>query len=113
MILVLVAGTRVSAQQKMTITEMANYQTETMINELALDEKQTEKVASINLKYSAKMVVLMEAEGSMFGKMGDMKKIKQNKSDELKMVFTPEQFEKYEDDVAPSIRKHMRKNMKM
>ena len=103
----------VSAQQKMNITEMAEYQTQQMIKQLDLTEEQTEKVEIINLKYTEKMIVLMEAEGSKFGKIGEMNEIKKDKYSELEKVLSKEQLEKYEDDVAPNIRKNLRKNMKL
>ncbi|WP_299433499.1 hypothetical protein [uncultured Aquimarina sp.] len=112
-VIVVVSSISALAQQKMNALEMANYQTKTMVIELELDKDQTKEIESINLKYSEKIVVLMEANGSMFGKMGDMKRIKQNKSNELEKVLTPVQLEKYEDDVAPNMRKHMRKHMKI
>ncbi|WP_299248431.1 hypothetical protein [uncultured Aquimarina sp.] len=112
-IIILFCNANSFAQQKMNVTEMSEYQTYQMIKELSLTKEQTEKVEIINLKYTEKMVVLMEAEGSMFGKIGEMNEIKKGKSAELEKVLSQEQLEKYEDDVAPKIKKHLRKNMKL
>ncbi|WP_147404006.1 hypothetical protein [Aquimarina sp. AD1] len=97
----------------MSVTEMADYQTQQMVKELNLTTEQTEKVKIINLKYTEKIVVLMESTGSMFGKIGEMNEIKKGKLSELEKVLSQEQLEKYEHDVAPNIKKHMRKNMKL
>ncbi|WP_299222222.1 hypothetical protein [uncultured Aquimarina sp.] len=112
-IIILVCNISTFAQQKMNATEMADYQTQQMVEELNLNKEQAEKVEVINLKYTERMVVLMEAEGSMFGKIGEMNEIKKGKFSELEKVLSQEQLEKYEDDVAPNIKKHLRKNMKM
>ncbi|MBW1294113.1 hypothetical protein [Aquimarina litoralis] len=112
-IITLITNTIIVAQQKMDVNEMADYQTQKMIQELDLNNEQIEKVEAINLKYTSEMVVLIEADGSMFGKIGDMKEIKKQKLSELEKVLTTEQLEKFEEDVAPDIRDHMKKNMKM
>lgn len=98
--------------QKMDAQEMADYQTETMIEELSLSEEQQEKITVLNLKYSKKQAALMNKEGSMFSKMGDMKQIARDKKAELEKVLTSSQMEKFEDEVAPKMRKEMRKKMR-
>ena len=100
------------AQESLTAKEMADYQNELMAKELNLTEEQKKSVEQINLKYAIKQKALIDKEGSMFGKMGDMKKIKKNKNAELEKVLTEEQLEKYEDDLEPEIRKYLRKKMK-
>jgi len=102
-----------SSQENLTAKEMADYQNKLMIKELNLNESQQKTVSEINLKYAIKQKALIEKEGSMFGKIGDMKKIKKDKYAQLEKVLTKEQLEKYEDDLEPKIRKYMRKNMKM
>ncbi len=101
------------AQKKATITEMVHYQTQTMTQELDLNKEQIGKVDSINIKYTEKTVILIEADGSMFGKMGKMKTLQKSKNSELENVLTEEQFERYENNVQPRIRKYMRKNMRI
>ncbi|WP_299364122.1 hypothetical protein [Winogradskyella sp.] len=100
------------AQEPLTAEEMADYQNKLMIDELNLTEAQKKPVEEINLKYAIKQKALIEKEGSMFGKIGDMKKIKKEKSSELEKVLTEEQLDKYEDDLEPKIRKYMKKKMK-
>ncbi|MEL6917135.1 MAG: hypothetical protein AAFO99_05320 [Bacteroidota bacterium] len=101
-----------SNAQEMDPEEMADYATTTMIEQLNLNEEQQEQVTGLNLKYSKKQADLMNRKGSMFSKMGDMKKIKKEKNKELEKILSKEQMEKFEDDVEPMIRDHMRKKMK-
>ncbi|PRX55394.1 hypothetical protein CLV81_3806 [Flagellimonas meridianipacifica] len=98
-------------QKKMDATKMAEYQTNLMKSELNLDEEQLTKVEEVNVRYSKKTADLMNKEGSMFGKMGDMKKIKKAKNQELERILSEEQMEKFEDELEPQMRKTMRKKM--
>ncbi|MEM1002603.1 MAG: hypothetical protein AAGH46_08140 [Bacteroidota bacterium] len=98
-------------QKKMDAKEMAEYQTNLMKSELNLNSEQLTKVEDLNARYSVKTADLMNKEGSMFGKMGDMKKIKKAKNEELEQILTEEQMEKFEDELEPKIRKTMRKKM--
>ena len=91
---------------------MADYQNDLMTKELQLNEDQQKTVAEINLRYSKQQKALIDKKGSMFGKIGDMKKIKKNKNEELSQVLTEEQFEKYEDDLESQIRKYLKSKMK-
>lgn len=100
-----------SGQVKMNAMEMAEYQNNLMKSELHLDTAQFEKVEELNLRYSKKTAELLNKEGSMFGKIGDMKKIKKAKYAELEQILTKEQMEVYEDEVEPQIRKTLRKKM--
>ena len=98
-------------QKKMDANEMAEYQNNLMKSELNLNSEQLAKVEELNAKYSVKTADLMNKEGSMFGKIGDMKKIKKAKNEELAKILTEEQMEKFEDELEPKIRKTMRKKM--
>ncbi len=98
--------------QKMDAQEMADYQTGTMIEQLNLSKEQQDKVAELNLKYSQKQAALMNQEGSMLSKMSDMKKIAEDKKAELDTILSKAQMEKFENDVAPKMRKEMRKKMR-
>lgn len=98
--------------QKVEADKMAAYQTETMVSALDLNEDQIDEITAINTKYSAKSAELINAEGSMFGKMGDMRAIAKQKNAELEKVLTERQMEKYTNEVAPKMRQHMRKQMK-
>ncbi len=98
-------------QKKMDADKMAAYQNDLMKTELNLDEEQEVKVEKVNAKYSKKMADLMNSEGSMFGKMGEMKKIKKAKNAELEKILSKDQMELFEDELEPQIRKEMRKKM--
>ena len=91
--------------------KMADNQTQMMTEALDLNEEQKEQVASLNLKYSEKQAALLNQKGSMFSKMGDMKKINKEKNTELELVLTAEQMEKYKEEVQPEMRNQMRKRM--
>ncbi len=111
--LLLIIGQLAFSQENLSAEEIADYQNNLMTEELELTEVQQERVSEINKRYAIEQKSLIEQEGSMFGKMGEMKKIKREKNSELETVLTKEQFEKYEDDLAPQIRNYMRKNMSM
>ncbi len=98
-------------QNKVDADKMAEYQTSLMKSELNLDKEQEVQVEELNIKYSKKMADLMNSEGSMFGKMGDMKKIKKAKNGELEKILSENQMELFEDELEPQIRKRMRKKM--
>ena len=98
-------------QNKVDADKMAEYQTSLMKSELNLDKEQEVQVEELNIKYSKKMADLMNSEGSMFGKMGDMKKIKKAKNGELEKILSEDQMELFEDELEPQIRKKMRKKM--
>lgn len=100
------------SQEGLSPGQIADYQNELMFKELDLTEEQQTKVSKINLKYAPRQKTLMEKEGSMFSKIGDIKKIKKEKDTELKGVMTEVQFEKFKDEVEPKIRSYMKKNMK-
>ncbi|MEL6484646.1 MAG: hypothetical protein AAFP96_07345, partial [Bacteroidota bacterium] len=81
-------ATSMGFAQKMDPDKMAKYQTDLMVKELDLSEVQEEKVTKLNEKYSVKMADLMNREGSMLGKMGEMKSIKKEKNAELEKVHS-------------------------
>jgi|GEM_PF-4818708 len=114
MITLLLFGAMVQSvtAQKLDAQEMADYQTRTMSEQLKLNESQKEQVTELNVEFSKKQADLMNREGSMFSKMGDMKRIGKEKNAALEKILTEEQMEKYEDDIQPQIRKHMRSKMK-
>ena len=99
------------AQKKLDPQKMADYQTNLMQTEMNLSSEQLEKVDELNLKYSKQQADLMNKEGSMFSKIGDMKKIKKAKNQELEKLLSEEQMEFYEDELEPKIRKTMRQKM--
>ncbi|WP_425235622.1 DUF4890 domain-containing protein [Ulvibacterium sp.] len=111
-LLLLAATIQCITAQKMDPQEMADYQTKIMSKELELNESQKKQVTELNLEFSEKQAGLMNKEGSMFSKMGDMKRIGKEKMAALDKILTKEQMKKYEDQVRPEIRKYMRGKMK-
>lgn len=111
-LLLLAATVQYMTAQKMDPQEMADYQTKIMSEELELNESQKRRVTELNLEFSEKQAELMNREGSMFGKMGDMKKIRKEKTEALGEILTKEQMEKYEDHIQPEMRKYMREKMR-
>ncbi|MET1260627.1 hypothetical protein ABV409_14870 [Flagellimonas sp. DF-77] len=98
--------------QKMDPVKMADYQTDLMVERLALTETQKTAVHAINQKYSVKQAELLNRKGSMFSKMGDMKKIKKAKNAEMEAVLTDEQMTILVDELEPEMREQMKKNKK-
>ncbi len=111
LVVVMLISLSAIGQNKMDANKMAEYQTSLMKSELNLDKEQQDKVEELNIKYSKKMADLMNREGSMFGKMGEMKKIKKAKNGELEKILSDDQMELFEDELEPQIRKTMRKRM--
>ena len=111
LVVVMLISLSAIGQNKMDANKMAEYQTSLMKSELNLDKEQQDKVEELNIKYSKKMADLMNREGSMFGKMGEMKKIKKAKNAELEKILSDDQMELFEDELEPQIRKTMRKRM--
>lgn len=104
--------TSLQTMAQLTPEEAADYQNDVMEKELNLTEEQKEAVGILNLEFSKKQMDLINAPGSMFGKIGDMRKIKSEKTDLLSKILTKEQMKKYEDDIEPALRKYMRSKMK-
>ncbi len=98
----------VKGQEKMDAIQIAGYQTQIMTKELKLDNNQIKNIEVINLKYAEKIVPIMQSEGSMFSRMGVMRKNNNLKKEELKTVLSAEQMKKYEKEVQPMIRKQLR-----
>ena len=101
-----------AAQEELTITQIADFQNNLMIEELSLSEEQKAKVKEINLKYAKNQKELLYKEASMFSKIGEVRSIKKAKNAELEKILSEEQFEYYEDELESEIRDFMRKHMK-
>lgn len=93
-------------------TEMAQVSDKLMKDSLGLSEEQISKISEINLSFSKKMIVLFDKPGSMFGKIGDMKKNGKERNSKLEKVLTADQMELFEDKVSDKIKKQMRKIVK-
>lgn len=100
------------AQDKIDAQEIAEYQTNLMVQELALNEDQQNEVEPINLRYAEKAAALLNAEGSMFSKIGDIQENNQQKKDTLSTVLTEAQLKKYEDELEPTFRQYFRNKMR-
>lgn len=111
-ILFLGSMSTIIGQEKINALEIADYQNKKMIRILELDDDQTIRTKEINLKYAEKITALIASEGSMFGKIGEMRKIKKLKNEELKKVLSAKQIRVYEEDLEPKFREHFKKQMK-
>ncbi len=98
--------------QKMNPQEMAEYQNKIMFEKLDLNESQKEKLTAHNIEFSEKQATLMNREGSMFSKIGEVKKLKKLRNAELEKILSKSQMEVFEDDIEPEIRSYMRSKMK-
>ncbi len=101
----------IHAQEKESVEKITTYQNELMKTELNLTETQEQSVAEINTRYAEKILEIRGRPGGMFSKVGDFKETQKAKSAELEAVLTKEQFEKYEDELLPKMRKQMRSKM--
>ena len=112
LIILLLSGIMsIQGQQKMDPVKMAKYQTQLMIDRLDLVDGQEKELRGINEKYSELQAALLNKEGSMFSKIGDMKRIKKEKNQELERVLTKEQMKVYEKELEPEMRETMKKQM--
>jgi len=81
--------------EKTTPEERTDFQTTWMKETLTLSEDQEKKVREINLRYAKEMASLYESDDSKFKKLRKMNSSKNKKEDELKSLFSKEQFKMY------------------
>ena len=79
-----------------TPAERADIQTNLMGATLSLSDEQAEHINAINLKYAKKVGEIYNSQGSKFRKFWKMRKLGNDKDQELKSVLSNEQYEKYE-----------------
>jgi hypothetical protein len=79
-----------------TPEERATLQTDWMKTNLSLDEKATEAVSAINLKYAKETQALMDSDGTKLGKMMTFRRNSDAKDAEMRALMTPEQYSQYE-----------------
>ena len=79
-----------------TPEERATLQTDWMKTNLSLDEKATEAVSAINLKYAKETQALMDSGGPKLGKMMTFRRNSDAKDAEMRALMTPEQYSQYE-----------------
>lgn len=78
-----------------TPEERAQMQTKWMKDKLALDDSQVSQVSAINLKYAKINEPVLKGDDGKLSKFKKLKATQKDKDNELKRVFTPEQFAKY------------------
>jgi hypothetical protein len=82
--------------QNTTPEERADFQTDKMRELLNLSNEQTEQVRAINRKYAREMERIYKSEASILTKFNKLRKIRDQKQNELKSVLDLEQYKKYE-----------------
>lgn len=93
-----------------TPEKRASFQTGMMKRKLNLDTAQTRKVQVINLKYALKFDPLLKAKGNNNERLKQAMAMQATKDEELKAVFTREQFKTYqalEEDLKKRIMKRL------
>ena len=82
--------------QNKTPEQRAEQQTSLMKKALNPDDAQLDKIKAINLKYAYKFDPILKSEDSKMSKFKQARDLQKAKEAELKAVFTPEQYKKYE-----------------
>ena len=80
---------------KKTPAERSQLQTQWMKDKLLLGESQVDLVYAINLKYANMNDPLLKSTESKVSKFKKLKASQKEKENELKKIFTPDQFSKY------------------
>ena len=80
---------------KTTPEGRAAFQTQEMKKGLGLNQDQIDKVRELNLKYARKVETTADASEGESRKLGEMKKISEEKDSEMKAVLSSEQYDKY------------------
>lgn len=96
-----------------TPEERAQFQTEWMESELSLDSTVVPTVYDINLKYANKMESIKNSGGRRYQKFQQMKSLSEDKDNELKKIFTKEQYNTYlarKNEAREEIKQRMREN---
>jgi hypothetical protein len=94
-----------------TPEERAAALTKMMQGSLSLDEKTTDAVSAINLKYAKETQALMDSSGPKLAKLMTFRQNSEAKEAELKGVLTPEQFSLYEqkkDEMQATMKQKMK-----
>jgi hypothetical protein len=75
----------------------AKMQTDLMNTKLSLTAEQYKQVSAINLLYARKIEPIFRSDANRFSKYQKIKPLLDEKDEQLKAVFTAEQFKKYQD----------------
>jgi len=89
---------QMDALKNATPEERSAALTKMLQSNLTLDEKTTQKVSEIKLKYAQETQVLMDSSGPQLGKMMSFRKNAQAKDAQLKEVLAPQQYSLYEQE---------------
>jgi len=94
-----------------TPAERADFQTNLMVEKLKLSDQQVETIRTVNLKYAEKAEEIYNSQKKNFRKLKEMRKIKENKDEELKTILSDEQYKTYEKN-KKEMREKMREGIK-
>lgn len=79
-----------------TPEERAQFQTNLMKSKLNLDSGQVTQLQAINLKYALKTDPIIKSDAGKFSRFRQIKALQKEKDEELKKIFTAEQYKQYE-----------------
>ena len=82
-----------------------------MKDKLHLDEAALAKIKVINLKYAEKMEPILKGDDNKLSKMAKGKSVMGDKEEELKAVFSPDQYSRYE-DLRDDLKAYLEKELK-
>ena len=94
-----------------TPTQRADLQTAFMKDKLHLDEAALAKIKVINLKYAEKMEPILKGDDNKLSKMAKGKSVMGDKDEELKEVFSADQYSRYE-DLRDDLKAYLEKELK-
>lgn len=94
-----------------TPAQRADLQTAFMKDKLHLDEAALAKIKVINLKYAEKMEPILKGDDNKLSKMAKGKSVMGDKDEELKAVFSPDQYSSYE-DLRDDLKAYLEKELK-
>ncbi|GAA4274504.1 hypothetical protein U6A24_16140 [Aquimarina gracilis] len=113
MIVIFAVAINTKAQKEADPSQIAAYQTKTMIATLDLQDKQVDSIKAINQKYAQTITQILLKESNFFGRMKSIRKNNNLKNEELEKVLSKKQMEKYKDEVQPAIRKYIKQQRKV
>jgi anion-transporting ArsA/GET3 family ATPase len=92
----LAAAQNTNALKNKTPEERAQLLTSLMKTRLNLDTGQLAQIQTINLKYALKNEPIIKSDANKLTKLKQLKALQKKKEDELKKVFTAEQYKQYQ-----------------
>jgi hypothetical protein len=79
-----------------TPEERAQFQTNLLKSKLNLDSGHVTRLQAINLKYALKNDPIIKSDAGKFSRFRQIKALQKEKDEELKKIFTAEQYKQYE-----------------